>query len=93
MKILMITGDRSFKPGHARFELQRRAVEELAVVYRGRGSMWPKIPQIHFDVVTAQDPFWRGFLAWFLAHRRGARLNIQVHTDLAGQGSIIKTSF
>jgi len=33
------------------------------------------------DVVTAQDPFETGLLAWFVARMTGARLHIQVHTD------------
>lgn len=83
MKVLMITGDRSFGPGHPRYELQKNAVERLDVLYWGRGSLWPKIPAGHFDVVTAQDPFWRGHLAGHLAWFKGAQLNIQVHTDLS----------
>lgn len=88
MNVLMITGDRSFGPGHPRFELQKNAVEKLAVVYWGRGSLWPTLPAGSFDVVTAQDPFWRGLFAWYAARRIGASLNVQVHADLAGQSSI-----
>ncbi len=83
MKILVITGDRNFKPGNPRYDLQRSVVDELAVVFWGRGSLWPKIPKGPFDVVTAQDPFWRGHLAAHLAWFFGARLNLQVHTDLS----------
>lgn len=85
MKVLMITGDKSFGPGHPRFDLQRSQVEELAVVFWGRGSLFPKIPPGPFDVVTAQDPFWRGLFAWRTARKLGARFNVQVHTDLASQ--------
>ena len=81
----MITGDKSFGPGHPRFELQKSAVEELAVIYWGRGALWPKIPKGQFDVVTVQDPFWRGLFAWVVARRLGVKLNVQVHTDLAVQ--------
>lgn len=38
-----------------------------------------------FDTVSAQDPFFAGLIAWNLARRTGARLNVQVHTDLAAQ--------
>lgn len=87
----MITGDKNFKPGNPRYDLQVGAVEELAVVYWGRGSappaggwwMWPKIPKGKFDVVTAQDPLWRGHLAAHLAWFFGAKINLQVHTDLS----------
>ena len=34
------------------------------------------------DVVSAQDPFLIGLLAWFIARLRGARFHVQVHTDL-----------
>lgn len=83
MKVLVITGDKKFGPGHERYELQRSVVDGLSVVYWGRGSMWPKIPAGKFDVVTVQDPFWRGFFGWRVAKRIGARLNAQVHTDLS----------
>ncbi len=78
----MITGDKTFGPGHERYELQKSAVEELAVIYWGRGSVWPVLPTGHFDIVTVQDPFWRGLFAWYLARRLGAKFNVQVHMDL-----------
>lgn len=33
------------------------------------------------DVVSSQDPFLLGFLAWVIARMRGAKLHLQVHTD------------
>ncbi len=81
MKVLMITGDKNFSAS-PRFALQRAQVERLEVVYMGPGSVWPKIPEGHFDVVTVQDPFWRGLFAWRAARRMGARLNVQVHTSV-----------
>lgn len=89
MKVLVITGDRSFKPGHTRYDLQRSVVDDLAVVYWGRGSLLPKLPPGHCDVVTAQDPFWRGLFAFVVAKRLSAGLNVQIHADLEGQ-SLIK---
>jgi glycosyltransferase involved in cell wall biosynthesis len=83
MKVLMITGDKSFGPAHERYELQKSVVEVLEVVYWGRGSMWPKLPDGKFDVVTAQDPFWRGLFGMWVAKRKRTTLNIQVHTDLS----------
>ena len=77
----MITGDKNFA-GSERFALQGAQVENLELVYWGRGALWPKIPVGKFDVVTAQDPFWRGLFAWFVARRTGAKLNIQVHTSV-----------
>ena len=34
------------------------------------------------DIVSAQDPFFIGFLAWIIARLRGSKLHLQVHTDL-----------
>ncbi len=83
MKVLMITGDKSFKPGHPRFDLQSRAVERLEVLYWGRERLWPTVPEGKFDVVTVQDPFWRGLCGWIAARYIGAAFNVQVHTDLS----------
>ncbi len=84
MKVLMITGDKSFVSSE-RFRLQASVVEKLEVVYWGRDALWPTIPKGHFGVVTAQDPLWRGHVAWHIARLIDARLNIQVHTDLDAQ--------
>ena len=35
-----------------------------------------------YDVVTTQDPFFLGFIGWVIAKRIGARLQVQVHTDV-----------
>lgn len=85
MKVLMITGDVRFVPGNPRFELQKSAVDELAVVYWGRGNIFPRIPRGTYDVVTSQDPFFRGAIARYIAGVKNARLNIQVHTDVDAQ--------
>jgi len=34
------------------------------------------------DVVSAQDPFLVGLIAWVIAKSRGSKLHVQVHTDL-----------
>lgn len=82
----MITGDKNLlRPGmeaYRRLELQRSMCERLEVVYWGRDSLLPRIPKGSFDVITAQDPFWRGHLAWHISRLKRAKLNIQVHTDL-----------
>jgi glycosyltransferase involved in cell wall biosynthesis len=88
MKVLMITGDKKFGPGNERYELQKSAVEDLAVVYWGRGSLWLTLPAGDFDVVTAQDPFWRGLFGWWAAKQLHAKFNVQVHTDLAAYSGI-----
>lgn len=36
------------------------------------------------DIVTSQDPFLLGLLSWCIARARGAKLHIQVHTDVCG---------
>lgn len=33
------------------------------------------------DMVTAQDPFETGFMAWYISRMTGAKLELQVHTD------------
>lgn len=33
-------------------------------------------------LITSQDPFERGFIAWLLARRFGVPLELQIHTDL-----------
>ncbi|TSC68925.1 MAG: putative glycosyltransferase [Parcubacteria group bacterium Gr01-1014_56] len=85
MKALVITGDKHFGPGHPRYELQKSVVERLEVVYWSKGSIWSALPTGHFDVVTVQDPFWRGLFALWAARRLKARFNVQIHTDLAAQ--------
>ncbi len=83
MKVLVISGDKKFGPGNPRYELQRSVVDSLTVVYWGRGSLFPNIPESSYDVVTAQDSLWRGHFAWHVSRKLGARLNIQVHADIA----------
>lgn len=83
----MITGDKRFGPGNERYELQKAAVEELRVLYWGKGNYWPAVPK-GFDVVTVQDPFWRGLFGWIAARRIGAKFNVQVHTDLSAHSFV-----
>lgn len=85
LNVLVITGDTSFKPGHRRFDLQASAVERLEALYWSPGALWPSPKGDFYDVVTAQDPFWRGLLGLFFAHRFKARFNVQVHADLKVQ--------
>jgi glycosyltransferase involved in cell wall biosynthesis len=93
MKVLMISGDKNMlvqrSEAHARLELQKNQVEQLDIF------VWPQVNSAReiceaaeknkYDVITAQDPFWRGLLAWRVARRTGAKLNLQVHTDLSAQ--------
>lgn len=92
MRVLMISGDpRIFNPhteAHERFALQRAEVTELAAYVWSPRRPWAVVPILlaalarHYDVVTAQDPFWRGALGLVAARLGGARLQIQVHGDL-----------
>lgn len=93
MKVLMLSGDPNLlKTGaetRERFALQKSSVEQLDVF------VWPHVHRYrdirraahltHYDVITSQDPFWRGLISWYLSRKTGARLNLQVHADLAGQ--------
>jgi glycosyltransferase involved in cell wall biosynthesis len=93
MNVLMISGDpRVLEEGtdaHARLLLQKSAVERLDV------AVWPlphsfhdirrMLEDIRYDVITSQDPFWRGLIAALLAKRAGIRLNVQLHADLDAQ--------
>lgn len=90
----MITGDTRVKtPGsfaHERFLMQASQVEVLdALLWPGEGFLKPLFVKGRYDVVTSQDPFWRGLVSWLAARKLGARLNIQVHADLNAQ-SLIK---
>ena len=91
MKVLMISGDvRMLEPGSdaaKRLALQKSAVDQLDVfVWPGVHSALGVLRAVRgCDVVTTQDPFWRGLLGFVAARTSGARLNVQVHADLAGQ--------
>ena len=89
----MISGDKNIltqgSEAHARLELQKSHVDQLDIF------VWPQMhsqreikkaaKENQYDVITAQDPFWRGLIAWRIARKTGARLNLQVHTDLSAQ--------
>ena len=93
MKVLMISGDKNIlvqgSVARARLELQRSQVEQLDVFVwpqvHSKMTLWRAARKNRYDVITAQDPFWRGLLAWKLAWMMNAKLNIQVHTDLSAQ--------
>ncbi len=87
MKVLMITGDKNtLVPGtapYARVALQRSQVDVLDVVFWGRGALLAPL-RVHgtYDVVTVQDPLWRGVVGLLVAKKLGARVNVQIHMDL-----------
>lgn len=98
MKVLMISGDkRIFEPGteaHARLLLQRSQVEQLDAVVWGPGNSFSLFSILagarhaRYDVITAQDPLWRGLLAWVAARLSGARVQVQAHGDLSALGGV-----
>ncbi|HEY4501215.1 MAG TPA: glycosyltransferase [Candidatus Paceibacterota bacterium] len=89
----MISGDRNIlvreSKANTRLELQRAQVERLDVFVWPQVHSWREIllaaQKNAYDIVTAQDPFLRGLLAWRIARRTGAKLNLQIHTDLSAQ--------
>jgi len=50
--------------------------------------IWRESRSIVCDVVSAQDPFFFGLLAWRIAKRAGAKLHVQVHTDLRAYSGV-----
>lgn len=93
MNVLMITGDARMQvigtEAHARYELQQAQVDELCVVVwspRRPLGLFAVLGQAltrRFDVVTTQDAVWRGLLGLVAARLGGARLQVQLHGDLA----------
>lgn len=92
----MISGDANVTKlgtgAHERFKLQAGAVEILDVLVWPKNSLFKAFfTSQKYDIVTSQDPFWRGLIAWAAARRFSARLNVQVHADLSGQGLAKRT--
>lgn len=74
---------------YERFMLQKSQVDTLDMLLWPQGGILkPFFIRGRYDVVTSQDPFWRGLVAWLVARRLGARLNVQVHADLAAQSFV-----
>ena len=88
----MISGDKNFMregtSAYERFMLQAAQVEKLELVVWPHQFFKPLLVRERFDVVTSQDPFWRGLVALMVAARSNAKLNIQVHADLHAQSKI-----
>lgn len=97
MKLLVIGPNQSNQAqspeGQARQALQAAQVEGYAVLTPKAGEskvtallrMWRQAALEDFDTVSAQDPFFVGVLAWRIARRARARLQVQVHADLEAQ--------
>lgn len=95
----MISGDKNAlsegSEAYTRLGLQRASVEKLDVFVWPQIHLWHEISETahenSYDVITAQDPFWRGLLAWRIARRTGAKLNLQVHADISKQSFTKRT--
>jgi glycosyltransferase involved in cell wall biosynthesis len=93
MKVLVVSGDRHVlsyeSAAAARLRMQRSAVDALTVFVwphvHSWWYIWREALRGGYDVITAQDPFYRGMFAWKLTWFTHASLNIQVHTDLDSQ--------
>jgi glycosyltransferase involved in cell wall biosynthesis len=93
MKVLMISGDKNMlnpeTDAAKRLALQRGAVETLDVFVwphvHTKWQIWRALRENKYDVITSQDPFWRGLFALKLGWLTDTRVNIQVHADLNGQ--------
>ncbi len=93
MKVLVITGDKSFKGGNPRYDLQSSVVGQLdTFAHQGFFSGPAGFFQVLFaalrtryDVISSQEPFFRGLLALIASRLSGARFNLQVHADILAQ--------
>lgn len=67
------------------FGLKRPEIKEgklsIVGITRWRALFWRPTAE-KFDLITSQDPFENGFIAWRLAKRLGAKLELQIHTDI-----------
>lgn len=95
MKLLVIGPAQNTESdeSRARRALQEAQVERYAVLTPkpGEGKLaaavriWRASAHEDFDMVSAQDSFLIGFIAWRVARRARARFNVQVHADLTAQ--------
>lgn len=95
---LLVVGPRQSDSDEARSRaaLQADAVEQYTVLtpHQGEGNVAAALRMLReskktdFDIVSAQDPFWSGLVAWRIARRAGAHLNVQVHSDIDAQSFI-----
>jgi len=97
MKLLVIGPRQSGSDeARARAALQAGVVESYTVLTprQGEGNVAAALRMLReskkedFDTVSAQDPFWSGLIAWRVARRTKARLNVQVHSDIDAQSFI-----
>jgi glycosyltransferase involved in cell wall biosynthesis len=61
----------------------REGENNLRAVWR---MLWEGMHE-RADVVSAQDPFFSGLIAWLIARLSRAKLHIQVHTDIDAQSA------
>lgn len=100
MKLLVIgprqSGLAQSEEGKARARLQAAQVESYVVLtpHKDEGNiaafvrMFKEAVRTEYDTVSAQDPWYAGLLALWVARRASARLNVQVHADLASHSMV-----
>lgn len=94
LRVLMISGDSNIlwkgTAAYLRLDLQRKYCKNLTVLVRQQGEskfaaawrMRREGASEKWDVVTAQDPVFLGHIAWHIARRTGAKLELQMHTGI-----------
>ncbi len=89
MKIVMITGDRNLStPGTPPYErlMMQKKYADIVPVFWGKGALFAPFKELGaFDVITVQDPFWRGLIGLCVSKYKRTRFNVQLHTDLNAQ--------
>lgn len=93
MRILSLGGDRNaLRAGtetYRRVQMMREQVSKLETYVWPHAHTWWAVArgayQLRPNVVTTQDPFYRGVFAWCLTWLTRAKLNVQVHADFGAQ--------
>lgn len=95
MRILMISLDRTLLDPSSRSAARIARYAEAAgevIVIVPRCSLGKVVSFLfrpeRVDLVTAQDPFWTGTIAYLLSRRAGVPLEIQLHGDLGNESWI-----
>jgi glycosyltransferase involved in cell wall biosynthesis len=94
-RVLMITGDKHLfvqdTPPFDRLQIQKK-YSDITPVFWGKGALRAPFQVTgDFDVITVQDPFWRGLVGLYISISKKAKLNVQLHADLNSQSFIRRT--
>lgn len=92
MRVLMITGDKNLfvqgTPPFERLEIQKK-YSDITAVFWGKGALRAPFQTTgDFDVVTTQDPYWRGLVGLYISITKKAKFNVQLHGDLNSQSFV-----